>query len=131
MLALAVFIASAVALLAYSDQAMRSSERARDTRIASDIARSTLALIAVRAVTPESQAGPLRALEDGSPDPIPAPPGDWRIEIETDPSGFPGLTRVSVHARRYAEGTETVLAEAAATQIVRIEARRAREEPSP
>jgi hypothetical protein len=134
LLALAVFVMAGGAILMLVDRAMRGLEHTRAAAQAADLARSTMARIEAGLGTPVTLNGPVRAwpesddgrreedLTDGSLGSGGIAPEEtgWEVEIETDPSSFPGLTTVSVRAVRRSPGSATVAAEYTLRQLVRL-----------
>lgn len=135
LLALAIFVMAGGAILMLVDRAMRGLEHTRAAAQAADLARSTMARIEAGLGTPVTLNGPVRAwpesddgrreedLTDGSLGSGGIAPEEtgWEVEIETDPSSFPGLTTVSVRAiKRSPPGSATVAAEYTLRQLVRL-----------
>lgn len=106
MLALTLFVAAALMILAILGRSLDALSEARARQTACDLARSAMSRIEAGIASPESLNGPAR-LFDG---PLNAPGDDapteseWELVVETEPSLFEGLTLVTVTARRAAEG---------------------------
>lgn len=106
-LALALFIAVGMAVLAMTSRAAGSLEAVRDAQIAADIACSTMAQLEAGIATAETLHGPVPAWRDerdGAFDDSLQVETGWRVEIETQPSEFDGLTSVRVRAFRHPPG---------------------------
>lgn len=105
-LALAVFVGAGLAILAAMDQAGRSLEVARDGLKAADLARSAMARIEAGLATPVTVNGPVPEWVDEEVGAgavfrdSPARASGWELVVQTEPSEFDGLTRVSITARR-------------------------------
>lgn len=125
MLALAVFAMAGLAILGAMNRSSSALEAVGDARKAADLAASAMAEIEAGISRPETLHGQVPAWEpegEGFADAPPAP-SLWELEIETEASGFPGLTKVSVRAlKRAAPGSDTVVASYALTQLVRLSA---------
>lgn len=134
MVALAVFVAGGLAVMAMVNRAAASMSLARDYRAAADLARSAMAKIEAGIATPQTLHGPVPAwnpeedagqdagdgMGSGFADSPPAPSG-WELEIATEPSAFDGLTMVTVRAvRRAGEGSERTRASYTLRQLVRL-----------
>lgn len=105
-LALAIFVSAGIAILSLMGGALDSLGALRERVRAADLARSAMARIEAGIADPIALNGPVRAWEDeeGGPGVDMSPRGSgWELAIETEPSEFAGLTRVSVTARRTAE----------------------------
>lgn len=105
LLSVAIFVAAAITISSMVRRAQDSLRQARDQSMAADLAQSALARIESGIATPEALNGPAPDWPSDDPD-APAgfddrpPTGFWRIEIATEPSTFPGLTKLAVTARR-------------------------------
>lgn len=105
LLSVAIFVAAAITISSIVRRAQDSLRQARDQHVAADLAQTALARIESGLATPESVNGPVPDWPSDDPDAPTgfddaAPTGVWRIEITTEASQFPGLTKVSVTARR-------------------------------
>ncbi len=105
LLSVAIFVAAAITISSIVRRAQDSLRQARDQHVAADLAHSALARIESGLATPESLSGPVPEWPSDDPDAPTGfddalPTGAWRIEIATEASQFPGLTKVSVTARR-------------------------------
>jgi type II secretory pathway pseudopilin PulG len=112
MLALAIFVMAGTAILALVGRSVAGMERARLAQRAADLARSAMAKIEAGLETPQTLNGPVRAWEPegeirggGVVDSLPADSG-WELKIDTEPSQFAGLTRVTVRALKQSAGAE-------------------------
>ena len=131
-LALGLFMATAITLLAVVGGAIDSLNQSRDRLTAADHARNAMAMIEAGIARPETLAGPVAPWsgnaqaepmpgfsDDAQPDDFSSPPqspqnpvgpeGDtgWALEIESEPAEVRGLTLVIVRAHRVDEnGTE-------------------------
>jgi len=137
MLALALFAAGGLAILALVRESMSSLVRARQTMEASNIARSAMARIEAGIDDPAMLVGPVEvwdgraeamtASDFNMSDDLPADETGmgvdpvWEIEVESLPSDFEGLSEVSVRAFRLASpGSERIVASYTLTQLVRL-----------
>lgn len=122
-LALALFVACGLTIMAMMDRAASSVADTRDAQIAVDVARTAMAKIEAGIATPETLNGPVPAWRGDSDasfdDDLPAG-GGWTLEITTEPSQFTGLTKVSVHAYLELAGTDQQLASYTLHQLVRL-----------
>lgn len=122
LLALAIFVAAGVSVMALVDQATGSLERVRDVQRAADLARSTMSRLEAGIATPETMSGPVRSIAFDS-DAEEQETG-WELEVETEPSDFQGLSRVTVRAiKRPFEGADRELASFTLTQLMRLQRR--------
>lgn len=139
LLALGLFVAASLAISATMRQGVASLTRSRDETRASDLARSGLALLEAGLETPQTLDGPVRAWGDdpsvwegdaamaelagelsiGSGDGPPVESG-WVYAIETEPSSFNGLTKVTITVRREDQDTGAVGVEQTLVQLVRL-----------
>lgn len=141
-LALAIFVMAGGAILALLNQTMGDVQRTRLAGRAADLARSTMAKLEAGLGTAESLSGPVKAWpegDDGRPTDaaagegpvdlsevhldnagIAAAPSGWEVQIETDQSQFPGLTRVTVRAFKRAGQGDKTEAEYTLRQLVRL-----------
>lgn len=123
LLALALFVACGLSVMAMMDRAMASVAATRDAEIAADIARSAMAKIEAGLGTPETMNGPVpewRDELDVSFDESLPTGAVWHLEVTTEPSQFEGLTRVSVRAYKQAPMSDTELASYTLVQLVRL-----------
>jgi hypothetical protein len=127
-LALALFVACGMAVLAMVDHAVDSVASTRDTEQAADIARSAMARIESGLATPDTLNGPVVVAENNDGTGGAAAPADsgrqargvWSLEVQTEPSQFQGLTNVSVRAYKQAAGSDQELASFTLHQLVRL-----------
>jgi hypothetical protein len=117
------------------DRTLSGLERTRLAAKAADLARSTVARIEAGLGTPQTLDGPVRPWpesDDGRREEdltegiyagggVAPPPSGWEVEIQTEPSSFSGLTKISVRAfKRAAPGSEQIAAEYTLHQLVRL-----------
>ncbi len=124
-LALALFVACGMAVLAMVDHAVDSVASTRDAEQAADIARSAMARIEAGLSTPQALNGPVVSWggdEQGQKiENTTASSAAWSLEIETEPSQFEGLTKVTVRAIKQAGGRgDQELASYTLHQLVRL-----------
>jgi type II secretory pathway pseudopilin PulG len=133
LLALTIFVFTAISVLGAVSQGIAGAERTRDLAQAADLARSTMAKLEAGLGTIQNLAGPVPAwdpaaatdaefseLGAGSSDSPPLP-SLWEIEIDTLASEFPGLTHVTVTAiKRPIPESERIAASFALHQLVRL-----------
>ena len=134
MVALTIFVFTALAVLGAVSQGISSAEQTRDRTKAVDLARSTMAKLEAGLGTPQSLAGPERPWEP-EPDPeapfdenadfgfseAAPPPSLWEVEVETVPSEFVGLTHVIVTAAKRASAeSDRVVVSFVLHQLVRL-----------
>jgi len=114
LLALALFVMTALAILSIVRDAVGRLESARERLEAADLARSAMAAIEAGLYRPAALNGPvpvegLFAEDDQDSGAVPAssPIGEagadrpsWTLEIDTQPSEFPGLSLVTVSVLR-------------------------------
>lgn len=134
MVALAIFVAGGLAVMAMVNRATASMALARDHRGAADQARSAMAKIEAGIATPQTLNGPVAPWDPGEDtgeesgteigsgfSDAPPEASGWELEILTEPSAFEGLTLVSVKAmRRAGEASERVRAAYTLRQLVRL-----------
>lgn len=139
LLSLALFVVSSMMLLSIVGDSIDRLRRSRDLLTAADHARSALSLIESGIARPETLHGPIEAggwTSDPDPadpsmigfDPDDAPggawagPPAWALDIETEATGTPGLTLVSVRAYRIDSDGSELEGEAGFTlrQLVRL-----------
>ncbi len=120
LVALAIFVLAAVAILALMDRSAEGLSRAREAHAADAVARSALALVGAGLETPERLRGDLRPRDESATSDdrrvlrVPAICEGWRLELDTEPSRFEGLTIVTARVRGPGVGDNTqgrVLAE--------------------
>lgn len=136
MLALAIFVMAGTAILMLVDRTVTGMERVRAMRKAADLARSAMAKMEAGLGTPQSLNGPVRAWgadEESAAGPsgegtsvkgsgvleAAATDSGWELRIDTEPSQFRGLTRVTVKAFKSGAGDEAV-ASYTLRQLVRL-----------
>jgi hypothetical protein len=118
-LALALFVACGMAVLAMVDHAVDSVAMTRDAEQAADVARSAMARIEAGLTTPQTLNGPLASNPgDEGGDSQAAADGSWALEVQTESSQFEGLTKVSVRA--YKQVGDRELASYTLHQLVRL-----------
>jgi len=122
-LALALFVACGLAVMAMMDRAAASVAHTRDAEVAVDIARTAMAKIEAGIATPETLNGPVPAWRDENDatfdDSLPTGAA-WNLEVNTEPSQFAALTKVSVRAYRQLPGSEQELSSFTLHQLVRL-----------
>ncbi|MBX3358758.1 MAG: hypothetical protein KF745_10040 [Phycisphaeraceae bacterium] len=113
LLALAIMVPAGLAILALVGQSGDTLIAARERMIAADLANSAMAKIEAGVETIETLDGPVKPWEgEGAAGFADAPPPDqeWELQIESEPSPFAGLVRVSVVAIKNTGGTARRLA---------------------
>lgn len=120
MLALAIFVMAATAVLVHVDQSLTGLVRGRSTEQACEVAKSAMSRLEAGLDTPRTLNGPVKG---GAGTEFVTPPGKWELKIESEPSEFTGLTRVTVTARLVAEKSDGTLASYTLRQLVRLGAR--------
>ncbi len=136
MVALAIFVMAGLAIGGAVRQGMVLSNQSRLEARASDLARTAMALIESGIESPLSLQGPVRPWlsradawdgDEQAEDEQRAALGvdessledsGWELVIDTEPSEFRGLTKVSVTAQRVDEVEGTVLATVTLVQLV-------------
>ncbi len=127
MVALTIFIGSALVILSAMSGAADSLEASRLRQRATDLARGAIAKIEAGIETPETLNGPVPQWRDDEAssavfeDDIP-PPSGWELTINTAPYGAGGLTMVEATAIKRAERSGRTLATATLKQLVRLSA---------
>jgi hypothetical protein len=111
-LALALFVACGLSVLALMDHAVDSVASTRDTEQAADLARTTMARVEAGIASPDTLNGPVLD-ENGEKS------GAWALEVQTEPSQFEGLAKVTVRAIKHGVG-ESELASFTLHQLVRL-----------
>ncbi len=122
-LALSLFVACGLAVMAMMDRAAASVAATRDAEQAVDVARTAMAKIEAGIATPETLNGPVPEWRDERDatfdDSLPRGSG-WLLEVETEPSQFAGLTHVGVRAVKIVPGSEVELVSFKLDQLVRL-----------
>ncbi|CAG0950840.1 hypothetical protein PHYC_00192 [Phycisphaerales bacterium] len=122
LLALAIFVAAGLAILAYVDRASGSMTLTRDTLRAADLARTAMSRIEAGVASADTMSGPVRP-EDEEESTLSAEA--WELEVRSEPAGPQGLSRVTIRAiKRPSGGSDRELASFTLVQGVRL-ARRA------
>ncbi|MBC7835686.1 MAG: hypothetical protein H7Y88_11390 [Phycisphaerales bacterium] len=110
MLCIALLVTLGIAILDALSHASDSLRQERDDAVAADLARSAMAKLEAGLATAETLDGPAEtweeqqaggAFEDSPPDPNKA----WYLDVQTEPTGFDGLTLVAVTAYRSRDGS--------------------------
>lgn len=115
-LALAVFVIAGSAILNLVRQTMTGLEQSRLKARAADLARSAMAKIEAGIDTPQTLNGPIER-QPGEE----SARGGWELRIDSEPSQFRGLTRITVEAVKRSEGAgESVQADYKLIQLVRL-----------
>lgn len=105
LLALALFVTAGMAILSMVGQSVGSLRAARDEQHAADLARSAMAKIEAGIETAEVLNGPVPAWReetDADADGNAGKATEWELSVQTAPSNYPGLTLVTVIARKSA-----------------------------
>lgn len=116
LLALALFVAGALVIMAAMDGSAGAISRARDTARAADLARSAMSRIEAGQARPETMSGPVmdengEVLEDEA----------WELEVRTEPAGPAGLSKVTVRAMlRPTPGSDREVASFELVQAMRL-----------
>jgi len=126
MLALAIFVMAGTAILSLVGGTMEGMGRMKLSRQAADLARSAMAKIEAGIETPQTLNGPVRPwsaegvqAEGGTADEAAATP--WELQIETEPTQFRGLSKVTVKAVLHeAGGSDRAVASYTLRQLVRL-----------
>lgn len=106
--AVAIFVAAGLMVLGSVSRASESLERSREAEKAADLARSAMAKIESGLARPETLIGPVKPDDEGSGKVMrESAATPWSLEIETEPSRFAGLTRVTVKAVKRSGSTES------------------------
>jgi hypothetical protein len=116
-LAVALFVMAGTAILVLENGSVSEVAHTRELEQARDLACSAVARLECGLDTARTLSGPVKA-EKG----IATPPGQWDLKVESEPSQFAGLTKVSVTARKMAGGKDSEASVASYTlrQLVRI-----------
>ena len=127
MLALAIFIMAGTAILSLVGGTMDGMQRMKQSRQAADLARSAMAKIEAGVETPQTLNGPVKpwTATGESTDGDAAPgqlPESWELQIDTEPTQFRGLTKVTVTAVKHegAENSDRLVASYTLKQLVRL-----------
>lgn len=105
MLALALLIAAAVTVVACLDSAAAAAALRADEARASQIATSAMAMIDAGIMSPETVQGPVDKWRTGV-----TGERDWRLTVDTQPSEFGSLVRVTIRVIRGDDSTAPALA---------------------
>ena len=134
LVAVAILVGAGSAIMAASDRGERLLRRSRDTAQAADLARSILSAVEAGLVTPQNAPASVRSGRAGAAwlalDPdnnLPETPtgeGRWKVEVESEPTEWTGLAKLTVHVFDTRPGRDAA-AEASTpafslTQIVRL-----------
>lgn len=125
MLSLAIFVSAAMAIMAAVDRGLGSMNVVRHSERAADMARTAMARLEAGIDTPATLQGPVPLSWFGSADEQDEFAFDqdtgWELEVETEPTIFQGLTRVSVRAiERSPANPDSVIASYTLYQLVRL-----------
>ena len=116
LLALALFVAGALVIMAAMDGSAGAISRARDTARAADLARSAMSRIEAGQARPETMSGPVM---DENGDVLEGEA--WELEVRTEPAGPAGLSKVTVRAMlRPATGSDREVASFELVQAMRL-----------
>jgi len=118
MLAVAIFAMAGTAIMVLAERSLTGLERARIAEQASEVAKTAMGRLEAGLDTPRTLNGPVKAGGE-----LVTPPGKWELKIESEPSQFTGLTRVTVVARRVEEKSDNTVASCTLRQLVRLGAR--------
>ena len=124
-LALTIFIGSALAILGAMGNAADAMEASRLQQRAVDLARSAMAKIEAGIESAETLNGPVPLWRDEEAgtgefeDDVPAPSG-WELEVRTEPFATGELTLVEIIATKKTASGEKTLVEASLRQLVRL-----------
>lgn len=133
-LAVSVFAMAGIAIMGLVGGSTDSLTRSREALRAADLARSVMARLEAGIGTMRDLSGPVPLWEDdesareGDPSEFaggfadtPGRPSLWEVEIQTEPSAFAGLTKVSVRVFKRA-GSESgdLVADYTLHQLVRM-----------
>ena len=125
MLALAIFIGTALTILSAVAGASESLDASRLRQRATDLARSAIAKIEAGIETAETLNGPVPVWRDDDAeseefdDELP-PPSGWELSIVTTPFGAGELTMLEVTAVKRTEVSGKTVATATLRQLVRL-----------
>jgi hypothetical protein len=116
-LAIAIFVMAATAILVLEDRSFSGLSRMREAEQARDMACSAMARLECGLDTARTLSGPVKP-EQG----FAAPAGKWELKVESEPSQFAGLTKVSVTAMKKSGGRDSDAVSASYTlrQLVRL-----------
>jgi Tfp pilus assembly protein PilV len=117
---LAIFVVAGGAILNLVTQTMTGLERSREQARAADLARSAMAKIEAGIETAQTLNGPVERSAEGAAAVGGVGGEGWELEIDTEPSQFRGLTRVSVNAVKRVGEAARVEAEYLLVQLVRL-----------
>ncbi len=122
MVAVAVFVAAGLAILAAMRGAAHEARRERDLLRAMDLARSTLSSLESGLATPEQLDGPVPKWSEESAgfEDAPTEPSGWSLTIETSPSSFDGLVMITVRVSRGSDRSDQREELYALGQLVRL-----------
>lgn len=126
--ALAIFIGASLAVMACVDRAAEGLDRARGLQRAADLARSAMSQLEAGLGTAPTLSGPVPVSEGSGGNGVPYSGGEaadgesgWELEVQTEPSEFAGLTKVSITALRRRSGAGPAVYTYTLTQLVRME----------
>ncbi len=117
LVAVAILVGSGTAIMAAADRGERLLRTSRDTAHAADLARSLLSAIEAGLVTPQNAPQTVRSNSSGAawlaldadnnfPE-VASDTGHLRAEVDTEPTAYPGLARLTVRVSRSNTDTET------------------------
>lgn len=123
---MAVFVGAGMAVLASVDRAMSSLEHTRGLHRALDLARTAMSQLEAGIATPSTLNGPVAAWADGDQPALPysgahaGMDSGWELEVQTEPSEFAGLTKVSITALHRRGTSQATDASFTLRQLVRL-----------
>lgn len=126
--ALAIFVGASLAVMACVDRATTALQRARGLQRAADLARTAMSQIETGLATPGGLSGPVEeaaGIEGGL---VPFAGGEsgsnesgWELEVQTEPSEFASLTKVTITASRKRPGASAAEYSFTLTQLLSLE----------
>lgn len=131
--AVAILVGSGSVILAAADRGERELRQSRDHARAADLARSVISAIEAGIITPQNAPAAVRSegsgaawltvdADSGLPETA-AGEGRWRVEVDSEPTAWAGLSKVSVHVfdgRSSTRGAETPTPAYSLSQVVRL-----------
>lgn len=125
--AIAVFVGVALAVMACVDRATGGLERARGVQRAADLARTAMSQLEAGLATTATLNGPVAVVEGLDGPGVPYAGGDsgdgesgWELEVQTEPSEFASLTKVTIIAMKRPPGASAAEYQFTLTQLVRL-----------
>lgn len=125
--AIAIFVGAALAVMACVDRAAGALERTRGLQRAADLARSAMSQLEAGLASVVTLNGPVPVLEGTDGPGVPYSGGaagdgesGWELEVQTEPSEFGSLTKVTITAVRRRQESGAVVYSYTLTQLVRL-----------